>query len=451
MVFLLPLLLWGFVSVETPVETAATTEKDGDQLLEGRVTKQRSNAAATGAARVRLRTDLALLPLDDELVVFCDFAQSLIGLNASAAFVFRKLQSGASASELEQALVSEGLTTPEEAERWVATTLDTFGSHGMLDDGRPPTVALSDSPDEGQERAASRIAKMPPYAPFKPALEKRYRLLGTNALIRFAMWDQVDRVDAVMGHLTTDEKSEPTVIVDIQGSRLHGHGPVRSYIYRDGEPINFTTGLHRLAPVVKSALWQSAVNAHDFLLYVHAGVVGMGETCILLPAAAGSGKSSLTAALTHKGFRYFSDEVALIERNTFRVPPVPLAICVKRTGWDVIARYYPEIRGLINHERMDDKVVRYVPPPAAAIQRASAPVSHIIFPRYEPEGPTKLKPVKRSEALRRLLDECLASKSLDRESVTELIRWIEGIDCYELTFSSLDQAIELVTQAVDLR
>jgi hypothetical protein len=201
---------------------------------------------------------------------------------------------------------------------------------------------------------------------------------------------------------------------------------------------------------VKAALWQSAINAHDFLFYVHAGVVGTGETCVLLPAAAGSGKSSLTAALTHRGFRYFSDEVALIEPQTFLVPPMPLAFCVKSTGWDVIARYYPEIRALISHERMDGKVVRYIPPPAAAIQQMRAPVSHIIFPRYDKDGTTELKPIARSEALRRLMDECLAlHQRLDQDNVGELVRWIAGIDCYALRFSSLEEAAELVAQAVN--
>ena len=41
----------------------------------------------------------------------------------------------------------------------------------------------------------------------------------------------------------------------------------------------------------------------------------------LLPAAAGSGKSSLTAALVHSGLGYYSDEVALIEPGTFLVCP----------------------------------------------------------------------------------------------------------------------------------
>src|SRR5262249_2787627 len=146
---------------------------------------------------------------------------------------------------------------------------------------------------------------------------------------------------------------------------------------------------------------------HDFLLDLHAGVVGKEGRCILLPAAAGSGKSSLTAALTHSGFGYYSDEVALVERGSFQVPPVPLAVCVKETGWDLMSRYFPEISSLPIHQRDDRKIVRYVPPRAATVQKSPALVSHIFFPLYRKDQPTQLEPLSRVAAFARLMDQCL--------------------------------------------
>ena len=394
---------------------------------------------------MRLRPDLTLWPLNDELVVFSETDQCLIGLNASAALVCRKLQEGTPASKLAQALASEGLAAPEEAERWVRATLDALGSHGMLADRVAATGPSMAVPDDGQRQAEVEVRYMPPYRPFEPVTERRYRLLETCALVRFAHPAQVRLVDAVIGHLATDDCSVPTIIIDIQGKMLPD-GYLRNDVYRDGNPVG-PARLSKLGPVVKAALWQSAVNAHDFLFYIHAGVVGTPESCILLPAAAGSGKSSLTAALTHRGFRFFSDEVALIDRSTFRVPPVPLAICIKSAGWQLMARYYPEIMAAPTHGRDDGKVVRYITPPAGAAQHPPAPVSHIIFPRHDKDAPTELKPIAQSEALGRLMGECLALRQrLDQNNVGELVRWMAGIDCYALTFSSLDEAAELVAQ-----
>jgi len=399
-------------------------------------------------ADIRLRSDLVLLSLDGDFVVFSEKAQCLVGLNASAAFVLRELHAGTPHSELAHAIVSEGLAAPEEAERWVTTAIEALGSYGMLADGGTLTAAPMGTLAEDPRLEAWLMASMPRYAPFEPVKEKRYRLLGCCVAIRFAHLAQVRLVDAAIGHLATEDPSSPSTVIDIRAATLR-NGHLRSDVYRDEKPVGFAPRLSMLGPVVKSAVWQSAVNSHDFLFYIHAGVVGAGESCVLLPAAAGSGKSSLTVALIHRGFRYFSDEVALIERTTFRVPPMPLAMCVKSTGWDLMSRYYPEISALPVHRREDDKVVRYIPPPAGAALQPAAPVSHIIFPRFVSDVPTELRPIARSEALGRLMGECLALRQrLDQANVSELLRWISAIEVYALDFSSLEEGAELIAQIV---
>jgi hypothetical protein len=351
-------------------------------------------------------------------------------------------------SQLGDALASETGAAPQEAARWVTATLEALGSQGLLDDGKPVTPVVW-TPSEEEKRHDRAKAKMRPCEPFTPQAEGRYRLLGTVALIRYADLAQKRMVDAVIGHLQSDETTAPTLVIDIQASHW-GDGQITSKIYCNGKPEGRAPRLSYLGPLVKSALWLAAVNAHDFRLNLHAGVVGKGGRCILLPAAAGSGKSSLTAALTHSGFGYYSDEVALVERGTFRISPVPLAICVKSTGWEVMSRYFPQIPSLITHQREDGKVVRYVPPRADAIQKTSAPLSHIFFPLYTAGAPTRLEPMARSEALARLMEQCLAFRlRLDPGSVKELVLWIAGIDCYALTFSSLDEAVGLVEQTLD--
>jgi hypothetical protein len=394
-----------------------------------------------------LRPGLTLLPLGEDMVVFSEEAQCLIGLNPTAAFVFLELQRGTPASQVPQALTSQRHVALDEAERWVATALGALGAHGLLVDDRAQVPLPARIPGEHPFYAARRIAKVPPYRPAKGLIERRYRLLETRALIRFAHPAQMRLVDSVLGHLACDDKLDPTVVMEIQAVKNERH--LRSYIYRNEERIGTAARLSKLAPKVKGALWQTAVNAHDFLFYIHAGVVGTGQSCILLPAAAGSGKSSLTAALTHSGFRYFSDEVALIDRGSFQVPPMPLAICSKSTGWDLMARYYPGILDLPLHGREDGKMVRYIPPPASVAQQRPASVSHIIFPRYEAAGPCELLPITRSEALGRLMAECMALREpLNQSNARELVEWIGEIDCYSLIFSSLDEAVGLVRKIV---
>lgn len=398
---------------------------------------------------MRLRSDLAFLPLDDEVVVFSEETQSLVGLNASAAYIAEQVKAGTPPSSIARELAKTGVTSAEEARNWIAATLEALRSHGMATDGSLPESSAS-AEIESQEQA-HRIAKMPPYSPVEAVAERRYRLLDTVALMRFAMVGQAEAVDAALGHLAVGGSSEPTISVEVHATILGNRGSVRSYIYCDARPVQFTTGLQRLAPPVKTLLWEQAIEHYDFLFYIHAGVVGTGDRCVLLPAAAGSGKSSLTAALVHRGYRYLSDEVALIKPVTFLVPPVPLAVCLKSTGWDVMSRYFPHIGELMRHQRFDSKVVRYVPPARAAMQQSDAHVSHIVFPRYDANAATEIRPIARSAALRRMMKECWACGRLDRTNVTELIRWIARIDCYELSFASLEDAADLVEQVAPLQ
>jgi hypothetical protein len=44
------------------------------------------------------------------------------------------------------------------------------------------------------------------------------------------------------------------------------------------------------------------------------------------------------------------------------------------------------------------------------------------------------------------MGECLALRQrLDRAMVQDLVKWMEGISCYTLTFSTLEDAVNAVT------
>jgi hypothetical protein len=413
------------------------------------MSEQASSNKPQAVAAMKLSSDLFFFPLDDELVVFSETAQSLVGLNTAAAFLVRKLQGGTPVSELADALTSAFAVPPQEATGWVASALDVLHSHRLLgNDGMAASLSPQSLEIEGD--LARQRAEVPPYEAFEPQAEGRYRLLGTYALIRYGHRTQVRMVDAVIGHLRSEEPTAPNLVIDISATvwTERGQRHLSSNIYCDGKPEAQATKLSALGPLVKCAVWMTAVNAFDFLLNLHAGVVARGSSCILLPAASGSGKSSLTAALTHYGFRYISDEVGLIERGTFQAVSVPLAVCVKSTGWTLMSSYYPEIETLPIHRRNDGKVIRYIPPKRTAVQSESGRISHIFFPRYAEGEATRLEPLSRSVAFTRLMDQCVALRHrLDPDNVSEMVNWISQIDCYSLIFSSLDEAVALVDEA----
>ncbi|MFN2201561.1 MAG: hypothetical protein ACK2UO_10155 [Caldilineaceae bacterium] len=67
--------------------------------------------------------------------------------------------------------------------------------------------------------------------------------------------------------------------------------------------------------------------AHDDYLFVHAGVVAIGDKAVILPGESGSGKSTLVSALLDGGATYYSDDMAVFDRDGLVIPyPKPLAL-----------------------------------------------------------------------------------------------------------------------------
>jgi hypothetical protein len=395
---------------------------------------------------MKLRSGLSIVPLDDDSVVFCEEAQTLVGLNATAAAIVESLAAGGSAAEVAARLAKDGVPR-EIALRWIRATVDDLAAHGMAEDGGVAAIPASRPGSAGPTSAP----RLPPRPAFTPAATRFYSLLGTVFRVRYGDAAQVSWVDAAIGHLAVAAVGHG-VAIDV-AQVAYREGRPHHHVYLDSRPAGFATQLDRLGPVVKALVWQTAINRHDYFVYLHAGVVATDRSLVLLPAAAGSGKSSLTAALSRSGFGYFSDEVALVEPGTFLVPPVPLALCVKSTGFDVVRDHYPAVLSVPTHQRSDGKFVRYLPPPldAALAHPAGLPVSHIVFPEYRAGASTELARVPRVAALQRMMDECLAlSRRLDRANVDGLVRWVGTLDCYALRYSSLAEAVAKIKAAIRL-
>jgi len=269
--------------------------------------------------------------------------------------------------------------------------------------------------------------------------ERHYRLLDSSFRLRFSSIAQIQMVHPVLEHLQVHESSLDATVVDV-AETIDG-----LIIYRDREFFSECAGLAELAPNIKSLVWSTAVNNHQFFLDIHAGVVGNGSMCILLPGPPGSGKSTLTALLAHAGYEFFSDEIALLSEGTFEVVPVPLAICVKESGIAALADTFPQLRELPLHLRGDGKRVAYLSPPPEAepAGQTTRPVTALLFPRFESRAPTRLEPIPKAVALKRLLEECVVVRTpLNRDRVAALVMWISRMPCYSLVFGSGSEAVD---------
>jgi hypothetical protein len=380
-----------------------------------------------------------LFIIDDEAIVYAHAAQKLYTFNTAATFIWCGLELGDSAAKVARSLSETAGIALDDAKQRIADARRHWRALGLLEGRRRKPLRLPRRRQAKPRRPA--VSTLPAHARARFIGHATYALLGSAVRVRFTSADQRDFVHPVLAHLDHG-RARPSSTVELIGlDGVH-------HICQDGAVAHTGLRVDELAPIVKWLVWEEAVNNHSFFLNIHAGVVGDGKSLTLLPAAAGSGKSSLTAALSGAGFDYFSDEIALLEEPDLAVRPSQIAVCIKSTGWDVMASYFPEVRTLKSHHRSDGKIVRYMPPPpftnGSRLDR-TYPVARIIFPHYRPDHRTALVPIKRVEALRRLMDECASVPvPLTARRIARLVRWIKQIACYELPLSSLDEAVTLV-------
>ncbi len=317
----------------------------------------------------------------------------------------------------------------EERDVFVALDPDELDAQA---EGETPDVGDEDASDDaGNAGASSRVQAA------AQRTVQHYRLLTTTFRVRCESPEIGRQIHEALSHLS-QSAVEPDVVVDIGGGWR---------IFENGALVSELRSPEAIVPAVKQQLRQLAVERHPFLLSVHAGVVAFGPDCVLLPASAGSGKTTLTAALLKAGATYFSDEIALMADSALAVTPVPLSLTVKDGSLEPLRPLYAELDTLTPHVREDYVPVRYLPPPAVSLPPpdASARARWIVFPRYTPGVDTALHAMDRPAGLRRLLDESyVRPSSLTRTKVESLVQWMRTVNCYELPFSSLPEAVALV-------
>lgn len=279
----------------------------------------------------------------------------------------------------------------------------------------------------------------------KPAMERHYRILDSTIALRSFAPPLGSGVDRLLRHLRTAGTDRPDVVLDFVPLE-RGYGLVEG-----GRSVENCATIEQAPGLAQSLLVRRALGRSRDFCAVHAGAVRRlgSERCVLLPGPTGSGKSTLVAGLTSEGFELFADETAVLTDAGLLVRPLATGIRVKPGAWDVLSIRYPRLRRAPVHEQPDGTPVRYLSPPeyAVAASGARAPVGWIVFPKFEPVAATELYPISRSAALQRFMPSVLPLRgALESADVERLVHWVAEVRCYELRFSSLNEAVVLIAR-----
>ncbi len=374
-------------------------------------------------------TDILALPLDDGLVLSRGRGRLFL-LNFTGRIIWQELAAGRTVEEV-AAHLADGFRIPREtAARDVAGALDQWRAEGLLPGGGP-RLEFVPAPAPKPVRPAAA-----------PARVRVYRLAGRTIRMRYDSEELEAEFDPLLAHARIESDPAPDVTLDLHQTES---GPFLvvddRMVVLDGRPGEFKAA-------VLTEILSALHPGREWIALLHSAVVGIGPSpreCLILSAGAGSGKTTLAAALVRSGFTYMSDDTTALDRAEVKVAALPLGLSIKAGGGEVLAGLFPEIRDLpVRREHGDP--VRYLPPPSSGDPSPTRlPARLILFPQYSPGAAASTRRLSGLETLERLVRSG-AWISPEPGDVVRVVDWIRRTPAREMTFDALDEAVALVRE-----
>lgn len=196
--------------------------------------------------------------------------------------------------------------------------------------------------------------------------------------------------------------------------------------------------------------WCVSSRAHDYLM-IHAAVVEKNGCAAILPAPPGSGKSTLCAALVHRGWRLLSDELTLIRLADGAIVPLPRPISLKNASIDVMRNYLeaPVFSPAVGYTHKG--TVAHLKPPFDSVARSAetARPAWIVFPKYAPGEAAVMTPLPRARAFMDLADNAFNFSLLGAAGFGAMADVVDRSDAFQFRYSVLDDAIAAFAQLAE--
>lgn len=187
--------------------------------------------------------------------------------------------------------------------------------------------------------------------------------------------------------------------------------------------------------------WSVASHANNYLV-IHAAAIERNGLAAILPGPPGSGKSTLTAFLVHRGWRLLSDELALISLRDGSVTALARPVSLKNESIDIIGQV---IDGATLSKRCEDTskgTVALLKAPVDSVERVAetARPAWVIFPKYETGAEAGLTACSKADTLIDLGDNAFNYSIHGKLGFEGLARMIDNCGCYNLRYSDLFEA-----------
>jgi hypothetical protein len=353
----------------------------------------------------------SFLLLGDQSAIFSETAQKIYALNDVAACIWCRLEDGETIDAICDGLIESGVA-PNLARKYVAQALRSWHKLGLLKSDWHSDHDLTPS-----------------------AYSFNIRVADFRATIRVAS-ERVTQLLTLFDHQTVPLQNGSHVLDIVEAGHL-------IQVFHNKRGVICCEAVE-LAPALKAYITDQVVAASSPNVVFHAACLERDGRSVLISGRPGAGKTTLSLRLAAAGFEYGADDIVLVGPDG-KATGVPFAPSIKPGAWQIVSQFRPDINEAIVHRRPDGKRVRYVKPMRIARGGGSA-VGWILFIRRG-RGSTKLRPLKRIEVMRRLMEASYSpGEKMNLAMCNALKQTINGADCFELTYSDSAEASDAIVR-----
>ena len=217
----------------------------------------------------------------------------------------------------------------------------------------------------------------------------------------------------------------------------------RAALHIDGSKVFGSFKASVAMPMLEWCLNGCVFNRPNQYLILHSAVLARDGLAAIMPGPPGWGKSTLCAALSLRGWRLLSDEVALIRPADRQIMPVPRPVGLKEGSIDIIRRFDANAKVGRAWPGTRKGTVAHMRPPVESLARADEPATPawIICPRYEADAKTRLWRIPNADAFLHVAHDAFNYSLLGHVGFETLANTVEQCDCYAFVYSDLEEAI----------
>lgn len=240
--------------------------------------------------------------------------------------------------------------------------------------------------------------------------------------------------------------SDRTIRMEVRVGNNARLGRKRYLIFGDGKRLGSERRWHEILPSLEWGINSRVIATQSNFLQLHAATMVYRGKGVIFAGPSGCGKSTLAAALLSRGWRYLSDEFALINPNTLRLHPFPKALCIKRGAFKLIQRMSLRFAGRYHYVKRLKGRVGYINPfeGGRKVIGEPSPIRFVVFPKYTDGGEPHLYPVPRPRAVLALAGCALNRNDFDDGAVSILSRVARGAQCFSLESGPIDTTCSLI-------